>query len=64
MPNIFDIFNSEPKRKGQRDEVLPQENDGAPDSNRPSGLCPRCGKQSSFEIADLCLLRLITSPME
>ena len=47
---MFNIFNSEPKRKGQRDEVLPQENDGAPDSNRPSGLCPRCGKQSSFEI--------------
>jgi len=51
MPNIFNIFNSEPKRKGQRNEVLPQENDGAPDSHRPSGLCPRCGKQSSFEIA-------------
>lgn len=51
MPNIFERFNSEPKRKGQRDEILPQENDGAPDSNRPSGLCPRCGKQSSFEIA-------------
>ncbi|MBK7894688.1 MAG: DUF4145 domain-containing protein [Anaerolineaceae bacterium] len=51
MPNIFNIFNDEPKRKGQRDEVLPPENDGAPDSNKPSGLCPRCGKQSSFEIA-------------
>jgi len=42
---------SEPKRKGPRDEVLPQENEGSPDSHRPSGLCPRCGKQSSFEIA-------------
>jgi hypothetical protein len=50
MPRIFDTFHSEPKRKGQRDEVLPKENDGSPDSNRPSGLCPRCGKQSSFEI--------------
>jgi len=44
------MFKSEAKRKGQRDEILPQENDGAPDSHRPSGLCPRCGKQSSFEI--------------
>jgi hypothetical protein len=48
---MFRRFDTEPKRKGQRDEILPRENDGAPDSHRPSGLCPRCGKQSSFEIA-------------
>jgi hypothetical protein len=40
----------EPKPKGPRGELLPQENEGLPDSQRPSGLCPRCGKQSSFEI--------------
>jgi len=48
MP-IFE--KSEPKRKGPRGEVLPPDNEGLPDSHRPSGLCPRCGKQSSFEIA-------------
>ena len=37
-------------RKGPRGEVLPEENEGLPDTNRPSGLCPRCGKQSSFNI--------------
>lgn len=42
---------SEPKRKGPRDEVLPLEHEGLPDSYRPAGLCPRCGKQSSFEVA-------------
>lgn len=42
---------TEPKRKGARGEILPEENEGLPDSHRPSGLCPRCGKQSSFESA-------------
>ncbi|MDR3572433.1 MAG: DUF4145 domain-containing protein [Anaerolineaceae bacterium] len=39
-----------PIRKGPRGEILPVENEGAPDTFHPSGLCPRCGKQSSFEI--------------
>jgi Domain of unknown function (DUF4145) len=43
--------NTKPKPKGARDEILPEENEGLPDSSRPSGLCPRCGKQSSFEKA-------------
>src|SRR5262249_17307378 len=45
------MFSSRGKKKrtGPRDEVLPEQNDGLPDSERPSGLCPRCGKQSSFE---------------
>ena len=30
-------------------EDLPLTHDGLPDSYRPNGLCPRCGKQSSFE---------------
>jgi hypothetical protein len=43
------FWSDKPKRKGPREEVLPEENEGLPDSHRPSGLCPRCGKQSSFE---------------
>lgn len=34
---------------GKRGEELPLPNEGLPDSYKPSGLCPRCGKQSSFE---------------
>jgi hypothetical protein len=44
------IFNWGRKEKGPRGEPLPERNDGPPDSGRPSGLCPRCEKQSSFEI--------------
>lgn len=43
------LFGKEPP-KGDRGELLPEPNDGPPDSDRPSGLCPRCGKQSSFEV--------------
>ena len=35
--------------KGSRGEPVPEQNEGLPDSSRPSGLCPRCEKQSSFE---------------
>lgn len=35
---------------GERSESLPESNEGPPDSHRPSGLCPRCNKQSSFEV--------------
>ena|GEM_PF-848623 len=38
------------KRKGKRGEPLPETHEGLPDSTHQSGLCPRCGKQSSFEI--------------
>lgn len=37
------------ERKGKSREPLPEANDWPPDSHRPSGLCPRCDKQSSFE---------------
>lgn len=48
---MFNIFGSnEPKEKGKRGEKLPQKHEGLPDSFRPYGLCPRCNKQSSFEI--------------
>lgn len=41
---------SENEVRGRRNEPLPVPNEGLPDSYRPNGLCPRCGKQSSFEI--------------
>jgi hypothetical protein len=37
------------KATGKRGEPMPESNQGLPDSTRPSGLCPRCEKQSSFE---------------
>jgi hypothetical protein len=39
-----------PSIQGSRGEDLPEANTGNPDSSRPQGLCPRCEKQSSFEI--------------
>jgi Domain of unknown function (DUF4145) len=36
--------------QGKIGEPLPEAHDGPPDSSRPGGLCPRCNKQSSFEI--------------
>lgn len=39
------------KPRGERGEEVPEPHDGLPDSNRLGGLCPRCGKQSSFAIA-------------
>ena len=47
---MYNIFSKSPSNKGKRNEPLPLENDGLPDSYRPNGLCPRCNKQSSFEI--------------
>lgn len=41
--------SSEDRSRGPRGEILPAANDGPPDSRRLSGLCARCGKQSSFE---------------
>lgn len=40
------------KAIGKRGEPLPENNDGLPDSTNPAGLCPRCEKQSSFNIVD------------
>ncbi len=47
---MFNIFAKSPTNKGKRNEPLPLKNDGLPDSYRPNGLCPRCNKQSSFDI--------------
>ena len=41
----------EPTPRGERGEQVPVPHEGLPDSTRQSGLCPRCGKQSSFAIA-------------
>jgi hypothetical protein len=47
---VFRFFQKE-REIGTRGEELPISNEGLPDSYRPSGMCPRCGKQSSFEHA-------------
>lgn len=44
------LWGKKESRKGKREEPFPESNEGLPDSHRPSGLCPRCGKQSIFEI--------------
>lgn len=36
--------------KTKQGKPLSESHEGPPDSSRPSGLCPRCGKQSSFEV--------------
>lgn len=46
---MFGLFNRSNVVKGDRNEELPLTHEGLPDSYRPNGLCPRCGKQSSFE---------------
>ena len=43
------MFGKKPKSTGSRGEPMPLPNEGPPDSEHPSGLCPRCEKQSSFE---------------
>ncbi|OMD61043.1 DUF4145 domain-containing protein [Paenibacillus odorifer] len=48
--SFFSRMFKKPSEVGDRGEELPVSNDGLPDSNNPSGLCPRCNKQSSFEI--------------
>jgi len=39
-----------PEKEGERGEKLPADNEGPPDSRIPNGVCPRCGKVSSFEL--------------
>lgn len=46
------VFGANKKTvSGPRGEELPPPNEGLPDSGTRSGLCPRCGKQSSFDLA-------------
>jgi hypothetical protein len=46
---MLNFLRSLKSSKGSRNEDLPEEHDGFPDSTRPYGLCPRCNKQSSFD---------------
>ena len=46
---MFNLFGNRKTIKGSRNEDLPEQNEGYPDSDKPYGLCPRCNKQSSFE---------------
>lgn len=46
---MFGLFRNKNTVEGSRGEELPAPHEGLPDSHTLSGLCPRCGKQSSFE---------------
>ena len=46
----FNFFGKNKTETGVRQEVLPESNEEYPDSHRPYGLCPRCNKQSSFDV--------------
>lgn len=45
------LFGNSKGSVGKTGEKLPERHEGLPDSSLPHGLCPRCQKQSSFEIA-------------
>lgn len=47
--HVFICFGK-PKPKGERGGDVPEPHEGLPDTSRLGGLCPRCGKQSSFEL--------------
>jgi len=44
------IFGSKNRSVGKTGEKLPEKREGLPDSALPHGLCPRCQKQSSFDV--------------
>jgi hypothetical protein len=45
------LFGRAKKRSlGKQGEKLPEKRDGLPESGLPHGLCPRCQKQSSFDV--------------
>ena len=46
------FFRGTKRSIGKIGEKLPEENEGLPDSSLPHGLCPRCRKQSSFEVTE------------
>jgi hypothetical protein len=45
------LFGGKKYSVGTKGEKLPEKHEGLPDSTLPYGLCPRCQKQSSFEVA-------------
>jgi len=46
----FKNYFSSNTRKGKRNEDLPVDNAEFPTTSNPQGLCPRCNKQSSFDL--------------
>ncbi len=45
------MFSEKKQSVGRTGEKLPEKHVGLPDSTFAYGLCPRCEKQSSFEVA-------------
>lgn len=44
------MFGRKRGERGERNEPLPEPNDGPPDSHLGNGLCPRCERLSSFQV--------------
>src|ERR1700690_4432520 len=44
------MFGGRKHSVGKTGEKLPEKHEGLPDSTHPYGLCPRCQKQSSFDV--------------
>jgi hypothetical protein len=44
------LFEGKKHSAGKTGEKLPEAHEGLPDSTHPQGLCPRCLKQSSFDL--------------
>lgn len=47
---MFGMFRGKKRSVGKTGEKLPEKHEGLPDSTYPYGLCPRCQKQSSFDV--------------
>ena len=45
------LFGGRKRSVGKTGEKLPEKHEGLPDSTLAYGLCPRCEKQSSFDVA-------------
>lgn len=48
-PLVVSELSEGQQKRGRRGEYLPEASEELPDSSHLAGLCPRCGKQSSFE---------------
>lgn len=49
---MLNPFATGGEEQGERGEALPEKHDGLPNSDVKAGLCPRCMKQSSFEVVE------------
>ncbi|MCL4215393.1 MAG: DUF4145 domain-containing protein [Candidatus Hydrogenedentes bacterium] len=47
---LGNLFGRRKGSVGKTGEKLPERHEGLPDSTLPYGLCPRCQKQSSFDV--------------